>query len=250
MKPLLLSFIILQIITCQVQTQKQGQERIDSLLTQLPGLKEDTNKVKLMNDLSFLYHSINPDEGIKIGKQSLVLAEKMKWKKGIAAAARCIGVDYAFGKGDFVNAQEYLLRSLKLVEELRDTSGIAACLVNLGFVYSAQPDYPRALEYYSKSLQLYTILGNKKGIGANLGNMAIIYMYQSNKEKALEYYLKALKLYEEEDLKLEIARILSAIGILYENQKNYKKALEYYAIALKKSKELGVNILLRKTLAI
>jgi len=66
-------FLILIIITVYVQKQSlaqlQGQGRIDSLLIELPKANEDTNKVKLLIDLSHTYYSINPDDGLKFGKQ-------------------------------------------------------------------------------------------------------------------------------------------------------------------------------------
>jgi hypothetical protein len=79
-------FLLLLIITIcagkQSQAQLEGQDRIDSLLSQLPKANEDTNKVKLLIDLSHTYYSINPDEGLNFGKQGLALAEKLNWKKG------------------------------------------------------------------------------------------------------------------------------------------------------------------------
>ncbi|MDZ4756535.1 MAG: hypothetical protein SGJ10_00165, partial [Bacteroidota bacterium] len=49
----------------EASAQKEGQALIDSLLVQLPKAKEDTNKVKMLNGISFNYYSINP-RGYKI----------------------------------------------------------------------------------------------------------------------------------------------------------------------------------------
>ncbi|MCX6351156.1 MAG: hypothetical protein NTX03_04755 [Bacteroidetes bacterium] len=58
------------------QAQKQGQARIDSLMELLPLAKEDTNKVLILNDICFFNFGVNPDNGIKYGKQGLELALK------------------------------------------------------------------------------------------------------------------------------------------------------------------------------
>ena len=71
MKKFLLLIIITICVEKQSRAQLQGQQRIDSLLAQLPKAKEDTNKVKLLIDLSHTYYSINPDEGLKFGKQGI-----------------------------------------------------------------------------------------------------------------------------------------------------------------------------------
>jgi hypothetical protein len=49
--------------------QKGGQARIDSLLTAMHSVHKDSNLVNLLVDLSFTYSSIDPDAGIKYGKQ-------------------------------------------------------------------------------------------------------------------------------------------------------------------------------------
>ena len=63
-------FLFLMTILFQYPSsaQKQGQARIDSLLTQLPKVAEDSSKVNLLVDISFTYYSINPVEGIKMGE--------------------------------------------------------------------------------------------------------------------------------------------------------------------------------------
>ena len=107
-------FLLLLIITIcagkQSLAQLQGQDRIDSLLGQLPKANEDTNKVKLLIDLSHTYYSINPDEGLNFGKQGLALAEKLNWKKGTGNACRTIAGNYGYGKSDYAPACNILYR--------------------------------------------------------------------------------------------------------------------------------------------
>jgi len=113
------------------QAQLQGQERVDSLLAQLPNANDDTSKVKLLTDLSFIFYSIDPDEGLRYGMQGLELAEKLNWKKGMANANRTIGVNYAYGKSYYQHSLEYYLKGLKLFEELGDKGGTARILSNI-----------------------------------------------------------------------------------------------------------------------
>jgi len=281
MKKLLLLTVIL-ITTRPSQAQLQGQARIDSLLIQLPKSMEDTNKVKLLTDLSFTYNSIDPDEGLKFGKMGLELAGKLNWKKGMANANRTIGVNYAYGKSDYQRSLEYYLKGLELFEEVGDKLGTARILSNIGVVYWYQSDYPKALKYYFDALKIDEETGNKDGMAGTLGNIGIVYNSQENYpkaleymlkanaideaagnksgiasnlgnigelyrrlsdlDKALEYDLKALHLYEELGNKNGIARNLGNIGAIYTEKKNYSDALGYYEKALKISEELGLKI--------
>ena len=125
--------------------QKRGQERIDSLLGETHSSNKDTNKVHLQIDLSFTYNSIDPDAGIKYGKEALDLAKELDWKKGIADANRALGVNYSFGKSEYSSGLQYSLESLKLYEELGNKSGTAKALSDIGVVYWYQSDFPKAL---------------------------------------------------------------------------------------------------------
>ena len=282
MKKLLVLIIISLYVQEQLWAQLQGQERIDSLLGQLPKVNEDTNKVKLLIDLSHTYYSINPDEGLRFGQQALALAEKLDWKKGVANACRTIAGNYGYGKSDYATALKYSLQALDQFKEIGDKLGtarilsdigvihwyqanypnalkyyfdalrineeinnkpdIAVTLCNIGIVYNSQKDYQKALEYITKANTIDEEMGNKSGIAANLGDIGELYRNLNNQEKALEYVLKSLQLYKELGDKNGIARDLGNIGVMYTEQKNYSKALEYHLQSLKISEELGVKI--------
>ena len=135
MKKLCLLLIITSYMVKQSRGQLQGQTRIDSLLRQLPKAKEDTNKVKLLVDLSHTYYSINPDEGLKYGKQGLALAEKLDWEQGMANAGRTIAGNYGYGKSDYPMALKYASQALQHFQEIGDKTGTARILGDMGVVY-------------------------------------------------------------------------------------------------------------------
>ena len=278
----ILILIIIVYVHKQSLAQLEGQGRIDSLLGELPKANEDTNKVKLLIDLSHTYYSINPDDGLKFGKQGLALAQKLNWKKGIGNASRTIAGNYGYGKSDYAPALQYSLQALQQFKEIGDKLGtarilsdigvihwyqanypnalkyyfdalrineeignkpdIAVTLLNIGIVYNSQKDYQKALEYMIKANKIDEEMGNKSGIAANLGDIGELYRNLNNHEKALENLLKSLQLYKELGDKNGIARDLGNLGVIYTEQKNYGKALEYHLQSLKISEELGVKV--------
>src|ERR1700691_2503872 len=98
--------VVVTILQCwlliTIQAQKQGQERIDSLLQRLPRIGTDSNKVKLLNELSYLYSDVNPSEGIKYGQQALLISVNLDWRKGMADANNRLGMNY-YTKTDYPN---------------------------------------------------------------------------------------------------------------------------------------------------
>ena len=114
--------------------QKQGQGLIDSILRELPRQKEDTNNAELLNNLSYAYFTINPNEGLKYGQQGLDLAEKLHWKRGIAVANQALGINYN-AKSNNAKALEYWQKALKIFEETGNRQGIASVTGDIGIVY-------------------------------------------------------------------------------------------------------------------
>ncbi|MCF8448451.1 MAG: tetratricopeptide repeat protein [Taibaiella sp.] len=276
--------IILLTISCSLLTihcsaQKQGQEKIDSMLADIPKQKEDTNNVILEYSLSGAYSVVNPDEGIKYGRQALALSTKLGWEKGLAWAYNALGNNY-LAKDEYQKALEYYIIASKAFEKTGEKKGIAAVICNIGVIYRIQGDYPKALEYLFKALKLDEEGGYKKFAGVAAASIATVYSimkdypnelkyrlmsleyYKEAKDKggiayatgnigitycdrledypkALEYFLKALELSEEGGNRANTVQITSNIGNAYENQKNYIQAAEYFHRAAKLAEEFG-----------
>jgi len=270
--------IILLLSPVLLLAQKQGQDAIDSMLKRLPAAKEDTDKVKLLNSLSFTSSYTNPDEGIKYGQQALELASKLGWGPGIGRANNCLGINY-YDKSDNVQALSYLSKSISVYEGIDNQKMIAGVLNNMGGIYADQcnytkaleclfealkiaeeardkvttknslsilgnlyfqeSDFPLALEYYFRALKISEELGDKDGIAANLDGIGNVYESQKNFSKAFEYYNKDLKIVEETGNKMAIADVNTNIGCNYDAQNDHKKALKYFFNALKINQEIG-----------
>jgi signal transduction histidine kinase/FixJ family two-component response regulator/HPt (histidine-containing phosphotransfer) domain-containing protein len=233
MKKKAILFIAISMIAIHALAQKQGQARIDSLLQQLPRSKEDTNKIKLMNDLSFTYRTINSDEGIKFGMESLSLAVKLQWKQGIASANDALGINYHFGKADYPKALEYYLKSLKVSEEINDKHRMSMSYNRLGTIYNRLSENEKALDYYQKSLQIARESGDRVSMQDVMLNIGALYQKQKDYPGALDYFNQALKINQALGNKSDCAETLNAIGFLYRLKKDFSKTHQYCEEAVK-----------------
>jgi class 3 adenylate cyclase len=216
----------------------KGQKKIDSLLNELSNAKKDTSEVRLRAQLSFNNSSINPDKGIQYGLEGLKLAEKLKWKKGLAICYNSLGVNYK-AKSNYPKALEYYQNSLEINEKMGDKKGMAFNLGNIGNIYNSQSNYTKALEYHNKALKINEKTGRKNGIAINLGNIGNIYSNLSDYDKSLEYFHRALDIYEEIGSESGKTVIIGNIGGVYLNQGNYSEALDYFHQSLKINEEIG-----------
>lgn len=220
----------------------QGKEAllIDSLLKVLPALPDDTNKVKLLCDLSHTYFIVNISEGFRRGNEALALAEKLGWEKGIAKAYSSLGTNY-WANNEFLKAQDFYLKSLKIYEATGDKRTIAKALHRVGTNYSSQSDKSKALLYLERALRLFEETNDSAAIfGCNL-NIGGLYHEQNKTVLALQYYNKAVQIAELMGRKRDYAYALNLIGRAFASQKNHSKALEFEEKSIRAFESIGQN---------
>lgn len=220
---------------------KVGQVYLDSLLAELPRAKPDTNRVKLLNKISNWSSDFNPNEGINYANQSLLLARRLTWKKGMAYAYVILGKNYT-AKIEFPKALASQLSGLKIAEEIKDKTLIAGITGNVGNIYFILANYPQALAYYEKALKGHEESGDKISVMNWLSNIGGVYSEQGEYAKALEYQLKALKLNEAIGYHKESS--FNDVGLAYLNLANYPQSLIYLQKALNFSKADGGKLTL------
>ncbi|MCX6235094.1 MAG: tetratricopeptide repeat protein [Bacteroidetes bacterium] len=248
MKKALFLLVIIASIATQSFSQKQGQEKIDSLFTILNSAKEDTTKVKTLTALTYEFLSYDPDTGIYFAYEALALATKINYKMGIADAHLAIGNGLS-NIGKYEEALKNLNDVLMLCDELITSATSAYKLIimkrkgdaynRIGTINQFQGNYFEGIKNLSSAMIIYQEMGNKKGIANVYNNIGTVYYYLGNYPEALKNFFAALKIQEEIGDKINIAGSYNNIGVIYMDQGNYAEALKNYFMALKLNEELG-----------
>lgn len=234
----LVLLLVLSSISDEVHAQNTGHFHIDSLLQELQKAKDDTNKIKILDYLSYYYEDINQGQGLKYGQQELQLATKLNWQKGIAMSDNSLG-DYYESKSDYPKALEYYQDALRVYEVAGAQKVIVNTYVRLARVYQQLSDYSKALEYYLKSAKIYEDTGDKSKLAITYGDIGGIYNERSDYPNAIEYYQKAIKIYLGTGDKFNVAVNESNIGNIYFNKSDFPPALDYHFKSLKIYEESG-----------
>ena len=201
--------------------------KVDSLLSRLKTAKEDTNKINLLNQLSYSYRNRQPDSGLFYGEAAMALAKKLKWKEGMANAYNCIGNNY-YSLSDAPKASDNYKQALTIYQQLNDKQQVAQSLNNIGTVYLyLLSDYLTALDYHEKARKLFEQLNYKPGLATNAGNLAIIYESLGDYPNALQKFQQAESIDEKINNQEGLATALGNMGIFYDDLSQYTKALEY-----------------------
>lgn len=169
---------------------------------------------------------------------SLAIFEKNNFK--IDAADALIGISNIFGRLNNIDQEnEYLLKALKIKEEMKDDYGLAAIYLNFGRVLVKQNKMDEAIEYTKKSLEISERLKNVKSQINATGNIGSLYSLKGDYKNGLKYFLKCAGLAEGVNDRGALSNIYGNLGQLYSEVKQIDKAKMYLEKALDMSIESG-----------
>ena len=224
---------VLVLSTGRIYAQKRGQPLIDSLLKELAVAKEDTGKVNILIAVSrtYYYNDTNKNEGVKMGKAAIELAQKLKFDKGLAMAYFVTGSNY-FAKSDFANALDNEFDALRIYESGNDKRRMAMVCETICSIYRYQEDNPAALKYCLQALKLDEEDGRKTERAADMGQLSLIYSNLGDQQQAIAYALRALAVNEDIKSEAGISVSYSHLCSLNLSLGDLDKALSYGLKAL------------------
>jgi signal transduction histidine kinase len=136
--------------------------------------------------------------------------------------------------GNASMAIETILKGKKMLEELKDSSGIGMAYWNLGKVYQSIDDSKEAITSYLYAIKVASAAHEKVPLTFSLGQLGQLYMQLGLLDSAL-YYTQSANKIRIEDLK-NYSLILSVqLGNIYQ-KKGYKiLAMQHYRSAIEKA---------------
>ncbi|HTB05352.1 MAG TPA: tetratricopeptide repeat protein [Bacteroidia bacterium] len=217
MKRLLLysSFLVLSSSLCSAQNKKS-----ESLRNLLKTEKEDTSRVKTLNNLSWELDNLGfLPSADSCANEALLLSKKLNYKKGEANAYKYLGI-IAADQGNYSLALDYDYKSLTLDQQINDRFGVASNFCNIGNIYFSQKDELKALDCYIKALAITKEMKDTVSIANNLCNIGNVYETQGNYSKAIDYYNQSVVLSEKIGFTSSLASNYGNTGDAYYDEAN------------------------------
>lgn len=231
-----------------VSVSAQKKMNTDSVMAALKVAKDDTSKVMALSNLAIALQPKDPDKAIAVGKDGIILADKLKFNSGKADCFHGLGLIYYY-KGQYDRSLENYLSSMKLLETLHKSEKgnlkvwyqrrIADNLHDIGKVYYRQKQHKISLATFDKALMIYKNIKYQRGISGCYNNMAGVYDALGDFDKTLYYLQESLKIAKQLGHKQHIATGMNNIGLCYQMQGKYDQALQNFHKALKMREELG-----------
>lgn len=211
------SAILFLFCVCFNKTHAQGPN-LDSLLkAEQDYTKEDTNKVKLLNDIAFYQQYVDPGKGLHYAEMAIALSTKIKDEPGLARAYYVTGVDY-LRLDQISKTLEYLQKSAKMYESQNNLIDLAKVFNTMGAAYLPHKEhYNDALLYLNKAIAIYKMQDNKQLVPNSILNKGLVYKRMDSVGLAMQHFNEALKLFKQyaPDNKQLEARIYSGLGDAY-----------------------------------
>jgi signal transduction histidine kinase len=226
-----LILIILMFFVHNLFSQNEENKIIDSLKTELINAKEDTSKVKILNQLTSNNFYQKPKIAIQYGISALQLSLKAGWRKGIAISNTNLGICY-WVEANYPTSINHFQKSLLCYQDLKDLNGISSAYNHLGLLHVEINNYNKAFVYFFKAYKINQITKDKVAIGYNLSSIAKAFYKIKNHEKAIDYYIKSTLVYRLLWDKNGEGDSYNKIAKIYEDQQQYNKAILYYQKAL------------------
>ena len=220
-----LLFLLLVILS----TKLISITKIDSLeavLNEVSG-KE---RITVLNKLSSLYRSINPEISYDCAAQSCALAKKVDDKKGEADALNNIG-HYFRKTNNFDKALENFQQAINIYRNLKADKDIANMYDNIGHIYWFKSDFQNALDYYKRSLGMFIAFSDLKRQSLSYNNLGSVYFRLGMYDESMINFLNSLSIREEMDDPL-LHSTLNNLGNIYVRLSDYGKAIEMYQRSL------------------
>lgn len=195
---------------------------------ELVEIKDSRNKGYFYSTLGMQYaYKSDYQRALFYNKEALKIAEKLKYRLGVALSSQNIGVVHA-QLGNFQESLNSNLEALAIFEELENRELALCILINLGDLYSNRfYDYKNAKLYFDKAISLGRNSTNQRFMTEALMNVGDMYINQNLLSKAEEKLLEAFFISEKENYLDLTARIMSVLSSLCIEKKDFKQALKY-----------------------
>ena len=187
-----LFLFLLLVASSKLFSQLKGPAKLDSLLAVLKTAKEDSNKVKTLSAVALYYRNTSPLKVFPYTNDALALAEKIKWKQGVAVQYDNLG-QYTSDTGNYPMARERYNTAYQLNSELGNKKGQAQNMNNIARSYQREGNYTQATDYLFKALTLAEAIQDNELTGVISTNLVGCFLTQKNYAKAVEYAEKTEK---------------------------------------------------------
>lgn len=200
---------------------------VDSLLKLLEIYQQDTNRVRVLHQLTTKVRKYDLKTAETYAKEGFALSEKLDDKLGQCPFYVELGMIY-LGLGDYEKALRQVLEGATFCEEQGNIRMQSSCFFLAGYLEVINGNVEKASDYYQKSMELSQASDYVNGIIRGYKGMGDVAENQGNYAKALEHYEAGMAIAKAENIRAQEMVLHNSFGIVYDNLGLFDKALENF----------------------
>ncbi|MFY0482172.1 tetratricopeptide repeat-containing sensor histidine kinase [Flavobacterium sp. PLA-1-15] len=226
-------FLLLFTLPAFAQTTK-----VEELLKELKPKLPDTTRMRIYQQLTTAYASVDQDKKYYYAVRYKAIAEKLKVDTLVVEAYIDMGGTHAI-KTKMDSALFYFAKGYETAKKIKYERGMARALASMGYVYEKIDNDREAIDKYKEALRLYKKIKYAKGINQCYINIGGIYHDLGEYKVSQTYDLLALESYKKIGHEPGIASALFSLGGGCLELGEYEKAINYFQESLEIRERIG-----------
>lgn len=196
----------------------------DSIRQLIVSAPRDSNRVKLLMQLSTVLRADQVEQAITVDSQAYVLSKEIGYSPGMAQALKGVGIGNYF-MGNYAEAIISWREAKRVYEKMGEMRGVANMLSNMGAIYFNQSEYPQAIALFLQALKIAEKEKDTMRIATVWQNIGAVHNEKRDFSQAIEAFEKALPLFKALKYDEGIGVAYLNIGEGYRGEQDLEKAL-------------------------
>jgi class 3 adenylate cyclase/predicted metal-dependent HD superfamily phosphohydrolase len=216
----------------------QRSPLVDSMIQRLEGLRHDTLRIDLLNEIGWELTDQAPDQARVYLDSAYRYASRVQFLKGQGAALNYRGV-LESKVGSIDSAIFYFKSAIPIREALGDQPGVANLYNNIGIGYEQLGQFESALENYHRSLRIREELKDSLRLFRLFYNIGDMYERMGNYPEAQDFILRYLENMEPLGPSDGVANAYNVLGNVHFEINHFEDARDAYFKSLAMHQALG-----------
>lgn len=225
--------LFLMALLCSVYSTNAQSNYLDSLLSTLSSLQNDTLKARTYIAIHKSLIGYNDSLAILYNREALQHVKKMKWEKGEAVFLSNIGENYN-NIGIYDSAITYYAKAENINQKIKEYYNLVGNLINKGTAeVNIKSNYNKATEYFFEALDIAEKqkVDNQKPV--LYLNIASIFLEQSNYQKCILYANDGIRISGEAGDSIFIAKFYTTLSKCHYKLNDFTQAKSYAIKSIK-----------------
>ncbi len=240
---------VLLIVCLQFFHAYSQNKNLDSLNNELSRAKQDTDKVKILLELTVKVLNSNSEKAMQYVDKALDLSRRSGYIKGEARALQRKAIIYNTYLQKYDLAFENVMKSKSLAEQIGDKYTLARCYDLLGYIYNMKEEFQKAEEAYLLAEKNFIEMKDEQSLPGLYSRLINLTSGLNKFDRAIEYSERALKAMKSTGKTSGIAAMYTQISYVYMKKGDSTNAINASkeAIAISRAKFDTTNLILALT---